>query len=297
MHKAVFLFGLSPEQMGPIIQMQQIAHDDTVLRNFSYQALQQESLMKRQHGESQAAVMAQAANTESSRTVESKEKADKSDIASSRSYTISYYNPELQKTEVLEGKADVRMKDIATQMVEEAVAGQSVLPIYKYIGTPLMRTEVVPWKLQQILDEREYGTPPPPPSGASVAPVKVIVEKEGEIVAEKKRDDLIRSALAEVVLRKEKSEAEVAEELLIIEQTVEALRKGESIDKVIARLPPLSKLRYALVMRKKNLGRNALIQMLLRESVFLRGVQKKLEMFTLDDVVNMFKIIRSLQKR
>ncbi len=293
--KAMFLFGLSPEQLGPIIQMQQIAHDDSVLRNFSYQALQQENLMKRQHGESQASVMAEAANTEASRTVESKEKTDKGE-ASSRSYTISYYNPELQKTEVLEGKADVRMKDIASQMVEEAVAGASVLPIYRYIATPLMRTEVVPWKLQQILDEREYGTPPPPPSGAGVAPAKVIEAKESEIVAEKKRDELIRAALAEVVIRKEKSEAKVAEELLVLEETVEALRKGEGIDKVIARLPPLSKVRYMLLIQKKNLGRYAMIQMLLREAIFLRSVKKKLEMFTVEDVVNMVKIIRSLRK-
>src|SRR5512143_2274458 len=198
--KAMFLFGLSPEQLGPIIQMQQIAHDDSVLRNFSYQALQQENLMKRQHGESQASVMAEAANTEASKTVDNKEKGE----TSSRSYTISYYNPELQKTEVLEGKADVRMKDIASQMVEEAVAGQSVLPIYRYIATPLMRTEVVPWKLQQILDEREYGTPPPPPSGAGVTPLKVVTEKESEIVAEKQRDDLIRNAPAGVVIPRER---------------------------------------------------------------------------------------------
>src|SRR5262249_20314649 len=159
---------------------------------------------------------------------------------------------------------------------------------------PLMRTEVVPWKLQQILDEREYGTPPPPPSGAGVTPMKVINEKESEIVAVRKHDELVRAAFAEVVLRKEKCESVVAAELLIIEETVEALRKGDSIDKVISRLPPLSRARYTLVMRKKLLGRNAVIQMLLQEAAFLRGVKKKLELFTLEDMINMVKIVRSL---
>ncbi len=290
-----FTFGLSPDQMAPIIQMQQLAREDSVLRNFSWQSLMQENLMKRQSSENQAAVIAQAANAETSKTVESK--TDKAEKESSRSYTISYFNPELGKTEVLEGKTSITIKDAATQAVEEAAAAGSVLSIYRYIGMPLMRTEVIPWKLQQILDEREYGTPPPPPSGASVAPVRLVEEKESEIVAVKKREDLVKAALDQVVIRKEKCEFEVGTELLVLEETVEALRKGEDIDKVLSKLPPLSRARYMLLLRKKRMGRYAIIQLLLREIMFLRGVKKKLELFTLDDLVNMFKIIRQLQTR
>jgi polyphosphate kinase 2 (PPK2 family) len=288
-----FVFGLSPQQLAPILNMQQIARDDTVLRNFTMQSLQQEDLMRRQHTEGQAAIMARETGAETSKVVESKEKAGKE---SARTYAISYFNPELGKTEVLEQKADVRMNDPATQTVEEAVAAQSVLSIYRFVGTPLMRTEVVPWKLQQILDEREYGTPPPPPSGAGVTPLKVVQQKESDIVAEKKRDDIVKAAFAEVVLRKERCEAKVDEEILLLEETVEALRKGGDIDKIIARLPPLSRARYTLAMRKRNLGRYAIINLLLQELFFLRGVKKKLELFTLDDLVNMFKLIRGLQR-
>ncbi len=290
-----FMFGLSPEQLAPIIQMQQLAVQDSVLRNFSWQSLMQENLMRRQSSENQAAVIAQTANAETSKTVESK--TDKTEKEASRTYTISYFNPELGKTEVLEGKTSVTIKDAATQAAEEAVASGSVLPIYRYIGMPLMRTEVIPWKLQQILDEREYGTPPPPPSGASVAPVRLVEEKESEIVALKKKEDIVKAALDQVVIRKEKSEAVVAEELLILEETVEALRKGDPLEKIIAKLPPLSRARYLLLLRKKNMGRYAIIQLLLREIGFLRGVQNKLELFTLDDLVNMFKMIRQLQTR
>ncbi len=290
-----FNFGLSPDQLAPIIQMQMLAKEDSVLRNFSWQSLMQENLMRRQSSENQAAVIAQAANAEVSKTVDSK--SDKAEKEASRSYTISYFNPELGKTEVLEGKTSVMFKDPATQAVEEAVAAGSVLSIYRYIGMPLIRTEVIPWKLQQILDEREYGTPPPPPAGAAAPPVRLIEEKESEIVAVRKREDIVKAALDQVVIRKEKSEAVVAEELLMLEETVEALRRGDPLDKLIAKLPPLSRARYLLLLRKKNMGRYAVIQLLLREIMFLKGVQKKLELFTLDDLVNMFKMIRQLQTR
>lgn len=292
----LFRFGFKPADLAPMIAMQNLMRDDTVLRNFMDQQLMSESLQRRQKGEEQASILAQAAAEESGKR-NVKESGSKSEKETSTSYTITYYNPELKKAEVLETKSDIRIKDIATQMIEESVAGQSALPIYKYISTPLLRTEVVPWKLEQILAEREYGTPPPPPSGAAVTPVKVVATKESEIEAEKKKSEELKSYLAEVVVRKEESELKLDEEILLLEETVEALRKGEEIDKVLDRLPPLSRARYILALRKKMLGREAVIRILIRDASFLKNVKKKLELFTLEDLVNMFRIIRGLQRR
>src|SRR5262249_30284961 len=154
-----------------------------------------------------------------------------------------------------------------------AVAAQSVYSIYRFIGSPLIRTEVVPWKLEQILAEREYGTPPPPPAGAAVTPVKIVAMKESEIAAQKKLDESGREALGQAVRRKEWAELKVEEEILVLEQAVEALRKGEAIDKVIDRLPPLSRARYILAMRKKQLGKQTIIAILIRDASFLRNVK------------------------
>jgi hypothetical protein len=294
MHQALYSFGFSPSDIAPMLAMQNLMRDDTVLRNFMDQSLMSESLQKRQKGEEQASVIAQVTSEKSGKTKTSSSKDEKE---TSSSYTITYYNPELQKAEVLEAKSEIKIQDITTKMVEETVAGQSVYPLYKYIGAPLIRTEVLPWKLEEILAQREYGTPPPPPSGAAVAPIKVIVMKESEIVAVKKKEEEIRNAIEEAIVRKEESELKVEAELLILEETVAALRKGEDIDKLIERLPPLSRARYFLVLRKKRLGRQAIIALLLRDASFLRNVRKKLELFTLDDLVNMFRILRQLQKR
>jgi hypothetical protein len=296
MHKAKFSFGFSPSELAPMIAMQTMMRDDTVLRNFMDQSLMSESLQRRQKGEEQASILAQAASEESQKG-KTATKNGKGEKETSRSYTITYYNPELKKAEVLETKSDITIKDYTTQMIEESVAAQSAYPLYKYIGAPLIRTEVLPWKLEEILSQREYGTPPPPPAGAAVAPIKVIAMKESEIVAVKKKEEALKRALEEAIIRKEESELKVEEEILVLEETVEALRKGEDIDKVLDRLPPLSRARYIIALRKKMLGRQAIIAILLRDASFLRSIRKKLELFTLDDLVNMFRILRQLQKR
>lgn len=296
-HRALFSFGFSPSELAPMLAMQTMMRDDTVLRNFMDQSLMSETLQKRQKGEEQASILAQVASETSSKTRSSSGKEDKKDKETSRSYTITYYNPELKKAEVLESSSDIKIKDYTTQMIEESVAAQSAYPLYKYIGAPIIRTEVLPWKLEEILAEREYGTPPPPPSGAAVTPVKVIAMKESEIVALRKKEEELRDAVEEAIVRKEESELKVQEEIVLLEETVEALRKGDDIDKVLDRLPPLSRARYILALRKKMLGRQAIISILLRDASFLKNIRKKLELFTMDDLVNMFRIIRGLKKK
>ncbi len=294
--KSSFSFGFTGTDMVPILQMQNAMFNDSVLNNYFQQSLLSESIMKRQRDMSQATLMAQAVN-ESASKERGSEAQMKGEKASSTSYAITYYNPELNKTEILEAKSEIKISDFTTKMVEEAVAMQSAYSIYRFIAQPLIRTEVLPWKLEEILAQREYGTPPPPPAGAAVTPVKIIVQKESEIVALKKREDAIKEAIERFVVRKEKTEQKIAEEILIIDEAVAMLRAGDEIDKVIGRLPPLSRARYILVLRKKQLGRLAIIALLLRDAQFLKTIKKKLELFTLDDLVNIYKVLRNLQKR
>jgi hypothetical protein len=293
--RASYVFGFTPGQMVPILQMQNNAFNDSVLNNYSAQSVLSENIMKRQRDMGQASLMAQAISQEGARREKGKEKTS-GQTGSVASYAITYYNPELQKTEVLEGKSEIKISDYTTKTVEEAVAAQSAMSIYRFISSPLMKTEVIPWKLEEILAQREYGTPPPPPAGAAVAPVKVIARQESEIVAMKKQDEAIKAAIGEFVIRKERSELKIEEELLLLEDVIEALRAGEDIDKVIERLPPLSRARYLLVLRKKRLGRLAIISLLLRDASFLKSIKRKLELFTLDDLVDIYKALRKLQK-
>ncbi len=292
--KSSFSFGFSPADMTPIMQMQGIMHNESVLDSYFQQSILSESIMKRQKDMDLASVRAQVISEAEPKKGEKNLDGVKGGVST---YTISYYNPELNKTEVLEGKSEIRISDRATKSVEETVAARSAFSIYGFIAAPLMHTEVVPWKLEEILAEREYGTPPPPPAGAAATPIKVIVKTEAELEAEKKRAEAVREAISEFVMRKEQSELKIAEELLMLEDAISALRGGEDIDKVIEGLPPLSRARYLLVKRKKSLGRLAIINLLIQDVSFLKTIKKKLELFTLDDLVNIYKVLRNLQKR
>jgi hypothetical protein len=294
--KSSYIFGFSSADMVPILQMQNMMYNDSVLNNYFQQSLLSENIMKRQRDMGQASLMAQAVQ-ESAPKEKTADSEKKGETTSSTSYAITYYNPELHKTEILAAKSEIKITDFTTRMVEEAVAMQSAYSIYRFIAQPLIRTEVLPWKLEEILAGREYGTPPPPPSGAAVTPIKVIVQRESEVVALKEREDAIKEAVEKFVLRKEKTEQRIIEEIIILEDAISMLRNGDDIDKVIDRLPPLSRARYLLVLRKKQLGRLAIITLLLRDAQFLKTIKKKLELFTLDDLMNIYKVLRNLQTR
>jgi hypothetical protein len=289
-----FNFGIAGDDAAGLISMQQVASNDTAFRSYAWQSIMSENIMRQTRQASQASVTAQAVADSASGTKTQSEKDEKS---SSRAYSITYFNPVLQTTEVLEARSEIRIKDVTTRTIEESVAAGSLFPLYQYIGTPLIRKEVLPWKLEEILSQREYGTPPPPPTGAAVTPVRIIAQKEEEIAALKKREEEIKEAVEASIVRKEKSELRIAQEILLMEETISSLRLGDPIDRILARLPPLSRARYILLLRKKRMGREAIISMLLKDIGFLKMVKKKLELFTLDDLKGMYKILRDLQKR
>jgi hypothetical protein len=284
-----FLYKFTFSDMLPIIEMQRLAAQQTAIETFAQQAILQENLMRMLQDRKQESVMAEAAS-------ESKEEMKEDKEQTSRTYNITYYNPETHKTEVLKAKTDIKVKDIAQTMIEESIGAGTTYPLYSFIGQPIIKQEIVPWKLKQILEEREYGTPPSAGGGAAVTPASITEEREKEIVAVKKHEDEIREAISEAILRKEKSELMVVDEIILLEETVEALREGEDINRVLAKLPPLSRARYIVALKKKKLSRKKIIEMLLRDASFLKKLKKKLGTFTLEDLLNMVKILRKMRK-
>jgi hypothetical protein len=302
--KPSFTFGFSSADMVPILQMQHLMVQDSVLHNFQQQSLLGESILRRQRDMNQASLQAQAIMESAPRESAGgalKEPGRREGKAGEKesvtSYAITYYNPELHKTEVLEARSEIKMADYGTKLVEEAVATQSAYAIYSFIAQPLIKTEVVPWKLQEILSQREYGTPPPPPSGAAVVPARIVAQRESDTAELARREEAIREAAGRFVMRKEQAEAKVDEEIVLLEEAVAMIRAGEDMDRVIEKLPPLSRARYLLALRKKHLGRQAVISLLLKDSGFLKMVKKKLEMFTLDDLMSIYKALRGMRRK
>lgn len=298
--RPLFTFSFGSTELAPAMDFQRLLVNDSVLRDFFQQSLLSESLMRRQRNEEQVSIMAQAAGEASTKnkTEQSTQESGKtSETGTTKTYVITYYNPETHKAEVLETKSDIKIQDNVKQMIEESLGMQSIYPLYTFIGLPLMKQEILPWKLEGILAEREYGTPPPFGSGAPVVPVKKVEQTEAEIVAIKKQEEAIKEAVVETIILKERSELKIDEEIIMLGETVEALRKGEEIDKVLDKLPPLSRARYIVALRKKQLGRQIIIRLLLKDASFLKTVKKKLETFTFEDLINMVKLLRDMQKK
>ncbi len=296
--KNLFAFNFSNTDMIPLMEFDNIVRNDTVLRYFSMHALLEEQLLRMQRSQEQASVLAQAAGQSADRTRTADEKqAGKSESESTKTYVITYYNPELHKAEVLETKSSIRIQDDVKRTVEESLGMQSLYPLYTLIASPIIRQEVVPWKLEQILSEREYATPPPFGGGAAAVPVRVVAQSQAEIVAAKKQADLVKESAVEAMARKEKAELATDEEIVLLEETVEALRKGEDPDKVLDRLPPLSRARYAAVLRRKRLGVQAVMQLLIRDATFLKTVKEKLKTLGFNDLVALVRMLRDIQKK
>ncbi len=232
---------------------------------------------------------------EAKRTDENKTSNLKGDEGSSRTYSLTYFNPETEKAEVIDAKVDIKISDYSTRMIEESVGVGSVYPLYAFIATPMIRTEVVPWRLKEILDEREYATPPPS-SGASAVRVPDTGKQE-EIVALTKQEAAARDAVVESLVRKENSEKRLDSEIVVFENVVAAIRAGADPGSAVDKLPPLSRARYLAVLRKKRLEKKAVISLLTRDLRLLKSIRKKLETLTVDGLLGLVKAMKRIKKQ
>ncbi len=314
--KSLFSFKFSEADLQPLMDFQNIVRNDAVLRNFYQQGLLNETLMRMMESRQRASVLALAVGPPVSRNrpaepllstggAEAVKKAEAAkryarsagEAEATKTYIISYYNPQAGKTEVLETRSIACMKDDARQTVEETLGMQSLYPLYVFIAAPVMRQEIVPWRLEQILDQREYGTPPPASPGGGVIPVRRIAQTQAEITAAKKEAVTVKAAVAECMMLKEKAGLAVGDEIMVLEETVKALRSGETADKALARLPPLTRMRFTAALHNKRLGTQAVVEILLSDASFLKTVKKKLQTFGLGDLATLVRMLRGLRKR
>lgn len=290
--KSLFAFKFSDTDLVPMMEFDNVVRNDSVLRYFSQHSLLEEQLLRMQRSQEQASVLAQAAGESASKTRTAETASE-----STRTYVITYYNPEMHKAEVLEAKSSIHIQDDVKRTVEESLGMKSLYPLYTFIAAPIIRQEVVPWKLEQILAGREYATPPPFAGGAGAVPVRVVAQSQAEIVAAKKEAEIVKESAAEAIATKEKVALATDEEIIMLEEAVEALRKGDNAEKVLDRLPPLSRARYAAVLRRKRFGTQALIQLLVQDATFLKTVKEKLKALGFSDLVTMVRMLHDMQKK
>jgi hypothetical protein len=276
-----------------LLQIRPLFEGQTVNKEEALAAFMSHPLMlegpKDEPSKGQAEVIAEAKKTDENKTTGTKDEE-----GSSRTYSLTYFNPETEKAEVIEAKVDIKMTDYATRMIEESVGIGSVYPLYAFIATPMIRTEVLPWRLKEILDEREYATPPP--SGGASAVRVPGQAKQSEVVALTKLEVAARDAVVEALVRKENSEARLNSEIAVFENVVAAIRKGADPGSALGSLPPLSRARYLAALRRKRLEKKEVLGLLMRDLRLLKSIRKKLETLTVDGLLGLVKAMKRIKK-
>ncbi|MGV8176586.1 MAG: hypothetical protein ACP5NX_02200 [Candidatus Bilamarchaeaceae archaeon] len=239
------------------------------------------------------------------------------------SYTLTYFNPETKKTEVVAGKVDIAIKDYTTKAVEQSLGAKNTLPIFKLVASPIALTVVDPDRLKQILDEREYGTPPESGAGAVVS-VEKAKAMAGMIRVEQKADEAkagqaaavqrkraesarkseivaLRPELAvpkeSIIIaeeRKERVEGRIDEEVAAFEEALSMLDRGEDLDTALAKLPALSRARLQILARKKKMSRKVMHSILETDLKFLRATKEKLKGMSIRELVSLSGVLKGI---
>lgn len=291
--KWVYRYRFSSFQLEPMLEAQPMLEEE--LESFSqYETLVEKPIKKKKkdialsivHAEGKAAAMAESPRIEPVTTTPERERKEM------KTYTLTYYNPETNKTEVLITKTHTRSKDFVKQMIEESVGMATAYRLYSYIATPVATKKVVPHLLEKILNEREYDTPPPF-GGVAVVKVKVSPKKKA-VVARAERS---KAAVIEVIRRKEAVEEKLEEELILLHEAVETLRKGKKPRTALKRLGPLTRARFLALLKQKEISPKTLLFLLEKDIQFLEGIKKKLQSLTTVDLLDILAAMRVLKDR
>lgn len=287
-----YFYDLKQAQMKPLIEILRVTdHDATMF--FAKHELLDEKQMKKH---SAAQIIAQAQNK--SLTVDSMKKEIRTgkerEELETKTYALTYYNPETDTVEVLTSTSDIKINDSIQKNVEESTGMQSGYSIYSFITTPLMMKVVDERLLKEILDEREYGTPPKF-SGATA--VRVSDERTRAKITAIHNTERSKDALVESMRRKDLVEAKIDQEIIMLEETVNLIRKDEEKPELALRkLGPLTRARFLVALRKKKLSKEVIVLLLEKDIGFLKEIKGKLKGMTLGALLSLVNSMRDLQK-
>lgn len=278
-------YQITSEGVKPLIEANVLYQKEDVLALLSKQVLS-ENLVK---GKGEEEVLAEAKTKEKNR-IEKKKGSTKEGEFETRTYVLSYFNPELNKAEELEETADLEIKDPILASIEEAVAEKSTYKLYLFITSPVIIKEINQDIVKEILENRDYDTPPKFGGAQVVRIVNNDTKKIQIIPAEAYK------ATIEMIRRKELVEKKVISQIMILDQTQEDIKISPNLQKILDKLPPLTRARIMIALRKKKLDQIQILKLLEKDSNFLKGVRKKLEAMTTSELLSIVKAVKELNK-
>lgn len=263
------------------------------------------------HSERSHQQMAQAMAEEAERSVRddrlsrsetrTSDKKTKFEAGETTEFSLVYYNPELRRVEVVEEKISMR-SDVYSgpeqQTVEEAVAQKSMFGPYSMIASPVMVEKINPYILESVLSKIEVGSPGPFGGSAAVhVPNQAFAQLEHRLQKEGAEGEIVAlGALREVQANRDVFIRAVGKEILVLEEAIKSLQETEKReDRILERLPALSRVRYlALLKKKKSLERTLVADLLISDVEFLEAMKKKLKRMGMRDFVEIAKKFKKM---
>ena len=260
----------------------------------------------RMHSERSYQQMSQAMAEESEREIrgdmlsrsetKTSDKKTRFESGETTEFSLMYYNPELRKVEVVEEKISMRSDTYSSpeqQTVEEAVAQKSMFGPYSMIASPIMLEKINPYILESVLSKIEVGSPGPFGGSAAVhIPNQAFAQLEHKMQKEGAEEEIVAlSALRETQSNKDVFIKAVGKEILVLEEAIKALQETEKKeDKILERLPALSRIRYlALLKKKASLERTLVADLFISDVEFLEAMRKRLKKMSMRDFVEIAK--------
>jgi hypothetical protein len=291
--KLIYSYDFKSQEIRPMVETEILLARDDVLASFREKSLD-EPLRKETPVQSEDVSLAEvqddvAAMTETSYS--STQTPTETEQGESRHYAITYFNPATGKSEVLSLVSSIRIKDYAKSVVDESVGLRSTYPIYSFIASPLVQTVIDPYKLQEIKDNMEYGTPPK--FGGAMA-VRCETKPVVKIVP-LSRKEVQKNMFGEAMMRKQLTRNRVEEEIILLEKAVQDLKAHMGAEEAIKRLPALSRARFQAALRKKHLSPIVVLGLMEKDVSFLKNVKKKLDAMSRNDLLDLARAMWKLK--
>ena len=284
--KVVYNYQFGWNEIVPMLDSKQILEKEDMMKFFAA-SIMAEGVTKTEKGE--AEVLAEAKQNDSGSSTKSSSDASGDNIQETN-YTITYYNPETHKAEILSGNTTIKTHDYIKKGVEEAAASKSTYPVYSLVATPLFMTVVDQAKLEQILNEREYGTPPP--FGAAPM-VKLKTSSKSEIVVVPD----VKEAVIESMKRKAIAEQKLEEEIISLENSVERLKTGKTPMIAIRELGPLTKARFVVALKSGKIKKETFMTLLENDIRFLSSIKRKLSGMNTSGLLELVRAVGELKNK
>ena len=284
---AAITYSYNFREIIPLVDIKMLFFPEDIIKFFVGREMIEEHTKK----QGAAEIIAEAKTKEAEGTKTIAETKD--ETRSQQTYILTYYNPETNTVEKLATTNNVTIKDETQKKIEEAVGTHSGYSLYSMIAAPLIYTVVDPHLLEKILNEREYSTPPD-----YHGPTKIKVSDQhttAEIIAITQQEKA-KEAFVETLQRKEKVESKIVQEIVVLEEVVKTLRKDETAEKALEKLPPLTRARFIAALRKKQLSRTVIILLLEKDISFLKEIKKKLGSLSLQDLIKLVDTMSALAR-